>query len=438
MVNTFADKISNPNIGAGAINAFAAGRQFRNQEQDRTRKIAAEDRATRQKNALLDARKRAISGQSGALADVAGLDPKEAQEIQKFMQTATDQDREAARHRNETIFRHVAPLAQLPKEELGEALLNTAETLLNEGIDVTNQLDGITSDNILQKVGAFAARAVEVKDLMDQFKPQSTVGKVREDERRGFISEADANAAVSGTSKPSAMDRKIQAIMQTQGVDQRTATGLATGTLKPITNPVTGITELVDLTTGVARPLVGDGQSQGDASPVPDEDKLFNRTTGVAGVPGAIVEGAQATLGQAFDLGPGAAEITQNRTAFRAATRSLVRALANNPRFPVAEMNAIRKEIAIEPAIMDNERALQARMAEIDDVLSNRIAQNLRTAGDPSLPAKQRADARQAAVEMQNFLETLGVPDDFDPTVQQDAQSIKDGIKQRVLQNNGQ
>jgi hypothetical protein len=55
-------------------------------------------------------------------------------------------------------------------------------------------------------------------------------------------------------------------------------------------------------------------------------------------------------------------KIDEARTFFDSARRSLIKALAANPRFPVSEMQAIEKEIDIAPAFFDNPNSLGSRL----------------------------------------------------------------------------
>jgi hypothetical protein len=64
-------------------------------------------------------------------------------------------------------------------------------------------------------------------------------------------------------------------------------------------------------------------------------------------------------------------KIDEARAFFNSTRRSLIKALAANPRFPVSEMEAIEKEIDIAPAFFDNPASLGSRLIGIEDFLNH-------------------------------------------------------------------
>jgi hypothetical protein len=129
-------------------------------------------------------------------------------------------------------------------------------------------------------------------------------------------------------------------------------------------------------------------------------------TTGAAP---AAAAAAQSVLGQvgANIVSP---EFTERRQAFGNAQGELIRSLAINPRFPVAEMERIRREINVEPGALTDPQTLQARMRSIDSSLRTRLANEERAATDTSLPVETRRNAATAANDIRNFLGVLGAP----------------------------
>ncbi len=126
---------------------------------------------------------------------------------------------------------------------------------------------------------------------------------------------------------------------------------------------------------------------------VAKEDTLWNSlgvwTTGplsAVGVPVSRVTG--------WNL----ANSTTNRQRFDSAKNTLLRALAENPRFPVAEANRIAKEINISPNWLDAPSTLRTRMIEVDRYLAD--VENRREA------TKDKA----GSMAISQFRQWMGVP----------------------------
>jgi hypothetical protein len=103
-------------------------------------------------------------------------------------------------------------------------------------------------------------------------------------------------------------------------------------------------------------------------------------------------------------------KIDEARTFFNSAKNSLVKALSANPRFPVAEMEAIKKEIDIEPAFFDNPNSLGSRLIGIEDYIKQRLKAAQRDAVNPDFPVASRQAALDEQKELGNFLKVAGVP----------------------------
>ena len=103
-------------------------------------------------------------------------------------------------------------------------------------------------------------------------------------------------------------------------------------------------------------------------------------------------------------------KIDEARTFFDSARRSLIKALAANPRFPVSEMQAIEKEIDIAPAFFDNPNSLGSRLVGIEDFLKQRLKAAQRDANNPEYPVASQQAALDEIKELKNFLKVAGVP----------------------------
>jgi hypothetical protein len=104
------------------------------------------------------------------------------------------------------------------------------------------------------------------------------------------------------------------------------------------------------------------------------------------------------------------AQADEARTFFDSARRSLIKALAANPRYPVSEMQAIEKEIDIAPAFFDNPNSLGNRLIGIEDFLNQRLKAAQRDANDPNYPVASQQAALDEIKELKNFNKVAGIP----------------------------
>lgn len=159
-----------------------------------------------------------------------------------------------------------------------------------------------------------------------------------------------------------------------------------------------------------ASTLPPDPRRQQPAAPArPTLYDLAPQVTGM--VPGALAA-AQGVTSQIPVIGFNSAPpgLIENRQFFVNAQNEMIRALANNPRFPVAEMERIRREIDLSPGMLTDPRSLQERLRSIDTFLSGRLANEERAAQDTRLPVETRRAAAQAGNDIRNFIELMGVP----------------------------
>jgi hypothetical protein len=104
------------------------------------------------------------------------------------------------------------------------------------------------------------------------------------------------------------------------------------------------------------------------------------------------------------------AKADEGRTFFDSARRSLIKALAANPRYPVSEMQAIEKEIDIAPAFFDNPDSLGNRLIGIEDFLNQRLKAAQKDAVNPNFPVASRQAALDEIKELKNFSKVAGIP----------------------------
>jgi len=96
--------------------------------------------------------------------------------------------------------------------------------------------------------------------------------------------------------------------------------------------------------------------------------------------------------------------LIRDRQTFAAVQNDLIRALSVNPRFPVAEMQRIEREIAISPGVFTDPVSMRERMVSVNDYLRGRLQNEDRAANDASLPVDTRRAALSAANSIRDFL----------------------------------
>ena len=217
-----------------------------------------------------------------------------------------------------------------------------------------------------------------------------------------------------------ALETKIRVLTeQNPSLSKKIITDVASGVRVVKTDPVTGEHTLINKVTGAVTPLTNTDKGlklldENIPSEIPPEDTLFETveegTFGATGLVPALLAGASVVTGS---VGlPIAEETVAARQTLRVHQQELIRALSINPRFPVAEMEAIKKEINLSPKILDNGPLLQTRMKAVDKGLRVRLQKEKRAAGNSRLPRRTRQDALDAANDIQAFLDILGVPEE--------------------------
>lgn len=131
-----------------------------------------------------------------------------------------------------------------------------------------------------------------------------------------------------------------------------------------------------------------------------------------------------------------APEMTHAKQFTQIIKNDLIRVLQNNPQYADRERQAIEKEIAIEPAIIDNPTAFRDRLVGIDDALEVRYRNALKTSQDPNVGREVRLHAFNVAGGILNFKESLGVPPKYS-TIDDAVDKLPVGSVFRVLGPDG-
>lgn len=152
------------------------------------------------------------------------------------------------------------------------------------------------------------------------------------------------------------------------------------------------------------------GAPAGGTQPSPEGEKtIWEMADDIAGP----VPAAQAAAGRVPFVGgmmDGGGEVAKNRSYVKTQVSQMVDALSINPRNPVALVEMIRKEIDVDPKVMDDPSAYRKRIEGVNRSLTERLIEETAAGQDPSLPAKTRQDALEVANTIRNFQQKLMPP----------------------------
>jgi hypothetical protein len=203
---------------------------------------------------------------------------------------------------------------------------------------------------------------------------------------------------------------KIKDLMkQNPELSQQEATGLMTGTIKVMQDPVSGARFVVDTIKGTERQLKPEGLAKQPPKETGPQDKTIFELADLVSGPGSALKAA-ASVPSGIVGGPVADETLQARQYVVTAKNDLIRALSINPRFPVGEIKRIEQEIDVSPKILDNPKMLKNRLISIDKYLKRRVEKEKGVANDANMPTNARQEAMSSVKDIENFIKLMGVP----------------------------
>jgi len=270
------------------------------------------------------------------------------------------------------------------------------------------QSKGVT---LSQKIASGEIKGKDLEAAQQQQKSIKTqIANIIENQEKTVSAMAVAEAQKKDTTpKTPEFKKKITALVDTMGITEQEATAIVLGTKKVQKDPVTGEITIVDLIkNNVTRPTIADSPNIAQETGQPNNINIWNMAPDVAGPMSAAKAAGSVVSGMVG--GPVSEQTIIARQTVTNAQNDLVRALSINPRFPVGEINRIREEINIAPAIFDNTETYRGRLRAIDTYLRQRIKGEQRDSLNNGLPVDQRRAARQAFSDISDFLDMLGVP----------------------------
>lgn len=136
---------------------------------------------------------------------------------------------------------------------------------------------------------------------------------------------------------------------------------------------------------------------------------IWQRRSNVTGPVSAATDiaGRVPVIGEAMG---GGGQVTTDRQFAEAQSRELIRALSQSGRYLATEMQAIEKEVDISGSVFDNPTAYARRLIGIDEALAKRVQSETKILANPRTPLEQRKAAESVINVINNFRNTLGVP----------------------------
>ena len=220
--------------------------------------------------------------------------------------------------------------------------------------------------------------------------------------------------SIESPEQPSALDSKINTIMEATGADRAQATGIAAGTVRMTTNPLTGEVAMVDLTTGASTPVSGATQTQEPSFNIskPEEGQsLFEVGSKFTGAVEAGKRAGQKVTGQ-LGLDVASPESIQAQQSLETAQGDLVRAFKQSGRFSATEDKRLREELDIGLGALKDPATFENKMRSLDKSLATRMENEKAVYADTTFPPEDRKAALIKMRAIAEFRAQMGVPEE--------------------------
>ena len=189
---------------------------------------------------------------------------------------------------------------------------------------------------------------------------------------------------------------------------------LEKGHARVITNPESGLSQIVNIASGEARDIrdrtVGSAASV-KSTPATPEKTLFEQTGQVTGIVPTLLNKIQGFVGQA-GLRVIDPEVQQGIQDFNTSQKELFNALKDSGRYVQGEIDMLSQELNIKPGAWTDEQSLRAKMTSVHGSLRRRLANEMSASENINLPLQDRQDAKSAENALSNFLAAMGNPED--------------------------
>lgn len=235
-------------------------------------------------------------------------------------------------------------------------------------------------------------------------------------------------ALIGDDTSVDATDRKIATIKQANPkISDEDAAAIASGSVRVVSNPITGETQLLNLTTGQSAQITGQSASDVDFDVAVPEETLFSRAGDFTGFVETTKRKAQGITGQ-VGLDVATEESLRAAQDFETAQNELVRAFRESSRYAASEAAALKKELNISLSPFEDPKSAEAKLRSIDKSLARRYENEVATFRDTTFPPSDRQDARMRAKAIAEFRANLGVPPEAQDSISSTQGKVPQGV----------
>ena len=216
-------------------------------------------------------------------------------------------------------------------------------------------------------------------------------------------------ALIGDDTADNATTRKINTIKQANpNISDADAAAIASGSVRVVTNDLTGVTQLLNIATGESRQIQSQPAPAVDFDVALPEKTLFSRAGDFTGFVEATKRKAQGITGQ-VGLDVATEESLGAAQDFETAQNELVRAFRESSRYAASEAAALKKELNISLSPFEDPKSAEAKLRSIDKSLARRYENEVATFKDTTFGSDDRQDARMRAKAIAEFRANLGV-----------------------------
>ena len=217
-------------------------------------------------------------------------------------------------------------------------------------------------------------------------------------------------ALIGDDTSVDATTRKINTIKQANpDISDADAAAIASGSVRVVTNDLTGVTQLLNIATGESIQIQSQPAPAVDFDVALPDKTLFSRAGNFTGFVEATKRKAQGITGQ-VGLDVATEESLGAAQDFETAQNELVRAFRESSRYAASEAAALKKELNISLSPFEDPKSAEAKLRSIDKSLDRRYENEVATFKDTTFGSDDRQDARMRAKAIAEFRANLGVP----------------------------
>ena len=235
-------------------------------------------------------------------------------------------------------------------------------------------------------------------------------------------------ALIGDDTSDNATTRKIATIKQANpNISDADAAAIASGSVRVVTNDLTGVTQLLNIATGESRQIESQAAPDVNFDVAVPEQTLFSRAAKFTGAVEATKRKAQGITGQ-VGLDVATKESLEAAQDFETAQNELVRAFRESSRYAASEAAALKKELNISLSPFEDPKSAEAKLRSIDKSLARRYENEVATFKDTTFGSDDRQDARMRAKAIAEFRANLGVPPEGQGSTSSTQGKVPEGV----------